>query len=399
MARFSISASTLLAVSMTRSNTPVLTQVALGDGKTTTGEGSATQREFVEVSQNIGPGADPTSQLLLKRELEGDTRKFRPRVTKDYITAGVNLVEFERVLLEAKEVTVQAMKAPPAESKVNSKLRASSGTAAVAEDIFNELKRAQGGGYRTEDISRYQVTLRRLPAGEAPAWTGEVTGASQFHALNQVDVLIGGKSLFVFDKQNRLLAQATLAFNVADHFGFGFGGAESDAPCLESGNLLFVFDQGVLMALELPSGTIKWRLPTVGVTRVIPDGRGSIYVNTTSASADSIKYSEQISMSDKARPLVLKVNADTGKILWQVESRGGVAHCENKMLFTREAREGSLSLGQTTEHFRIYRLQPGSGKDVFEYYHKGFPQSADFRKTRIALSFDHEVKVLKFMAL
>ena len=77
---------------------------------------------------------------------------------------GGKLVQFSVRLLESKIIEVQAMKAPPKKSALEGDVNASS-TAAVANEIFNEIQRDRGGDVVTEDVSRYQVTLRLPPGG------------------------------------------------------------------------------------------------------------------------------------------------------------------------------------------------------------------------------------------
>src|SRR5262249_16007905 len=113
------------------------------------------------------------------------------------IPAGRNVVEFSVKLIEEKSERRQAMKAPP-------KLYALYGpitqpaTAAIANETLNEMQRERTEGVEIVDVSRYQITLRRLPAEDAPDWTGEVIGPAQFFALETVDLLVAGTTLLVF---------------------------------------------------------------------------------------------------------------------------------------------------------------------------------------------------------
>jgi len=59
-----------------------------------------------------------------------------------------------------------------------------------------------------EDVSRYQVTLRRPGIKEAAEWTNEVAGPPDFFPLQTVDVLAAGKSIWVFDKANKSYGRA-----------------------------------------------------------------------------------------------------------------------------------------------------------------------------------------------
>ena len=68
-------------------------------------------------------------------------------------------VELVARMLESRIVTREAMK-PAGPSVLNGNLNASQ-TAAVANETLNEMQRNRGGDTVQEDLSRYQVTLRR----------------------------------------------------------------------------------------------------------------------------------------------------------------------------------------------------------------------------------------------
>src|SRR5262249_9522360 len=157
------------------------------------------------------------------------------------------------------------------------------------------------------DMSRYQVTIRK--PGSEDSWTGEVIGPPTLYPLQTVNVLAANKMIRVLDKSNKQLWQAPLTYNVEGRLSleeenatYGLG------PCVEHKNMLYVFDQGLLTAFDMKTGQPRWRLPSVGITGIFFDDRDMIYVNTTTASPDSIKYSRQIDVSSKVDSLVLKVD-------------------------------------------------------------------------------------------
>src|SRR6185295_12784101 len=122
----------------------------------------------------------------------------------------------------------------------------------------------------------------------------------------------------VLDKENKKLWQSTLNYNIAD----GLSTLEESSatygqgPCVERTDTLYVFDQGVLTAFELKTGNARWRLPSVGISGLFFDDRGMMYVNSTTGSPESIKFSHQININQKSVSVVLKVNPASGKILW-----------------------------------------------------------------------------------
>lgn len=326
------------------------------------------------------------------------------------LPAGNGFVQFSVKLLESKIVERQAMKAPPKKSALDGEVNAAA-TTAIANEILNEMQRERTGGVVRDDASRYQVTLRH-PGAKAPAeWTGEVIGPPELFPLETVDVLVAGKSVLVFDKTSRKLWESKLNFNVTSGFRAGPSGADPPfglGPCLERRDTLYVFDQGVLTAFELTSGNARWRLPSVGIAGLFFDDKGLAYVNTTTASPESIKYSRQIDISEKTRNVVLKIDPATGKTLWTAEQQGMVSYVSGKFVYTIETYEGdddddnpmAMKSGfETPPHIRIKRLDPGNGRVLWEHYQRRSPLDVQFEKTTIQLLFKKELQVLKFFSL
>jgi hypothetical protein len=121
-----------------------------------------------------------------------------------------------------------------------------------------------------------------------------------------VDVVAAGQAISVFNKINRKLWDAKLTYSVASRY------SEEQAPCLETKDALYFADLGILARYDLATGTVRWRLNSVGISRIQADERGKLYINTTTAGPESIKYSEQINIHDKIHPVILKVDPETG---------------------------------------------------------------------------------------
>ena len=128
----------------------------------------------------------------------------------------------------------------------------------------------------SEDQSRYQVILHRPDSTDTPDWTGEVIGPPRLFPLKTVNVLAGGRSIIVFDKSNKKLWEASFTYPIGPGYQ-GFNEEDSPfgaGPCVEHGNVLYVFDQAVLSAFDLTTGNVRWRLPSVGVVGLFFDDRG-----------------------------------------------------------------------------------------------------------------------------
>lgn len=317
-------------------------------------------------------------------------------------------VEFSVRLLERRMVTRTAMKAPPKKSALDGNVNVTQ-TAAVANEILNEIQRSRGGDTVTEDESRYKVVVRLPDTKGAADWSGEVIGPPALHPLKTVNVVTAGKTIIVLDKTNKKLWQCTLSYNLPTgpaateagdvHFGEG--------PCVERDGSLYVFDQAVLTAFDLVSGNACWRIPSVGVAGLFFDDKGMMYVNTTTASPDSIKYSRQIDVTQKTSAEVMKIDPKTGKTLWTAQPGGFISYVSGKYIYLvnsyqadDEAEPNPYGVEfENPSHVMIERLDPGDGHVMWQHYQKRAPLDVRFDGNRIQIVFKKEVQVLKFLSL
>ena len=327
---------------------------------------------------------------------------FMPENEFSLIPAKDGFVEFSTKMLEHRIEQRNAMKAAPAKSALEGNVSAGK-SLEIANEFLNEMQRERGGSTVQEDVSRYQVTLRRPDTQET--WTGEVIGPSKVFPLDTVNVLTANKLVMVFDKHNKKLWQSSLNYNVVrgldalDEESATYG----QGPCVERKGALYVFDEGVLTAFDLGTGNVRWRLPSVGIAGLFFDEDGNIYMNTTTASPDSIKYSRQIDISDKVRSVVMKVDSRNGKVLWSVEPGGLVNHVYGKVILVAQSyapldedNDGPAAGFATPAHLRIRRISARNGHEVWEYFQQRAPLDIGFEKNIIRLVFKKEVQVLRF---
>jgi hypothetical protein len=251
-----------------------------------------------------------------------------------------------------------------------------------------------------EDVSRYQVTLRRWPAGAAPDWTGEVIGPPLFFALKTKDVLVAGNSIHVFDKNNKKLWTAHLTYTIPPHYSDDFA-TEAEPPCVESGDNLYVFDRGMLTSFSAATGEVHWRLTSVGISQVQPDGEGRLYVTSTTASPDDIQFSQQFNVSSKANPVILKVDSATGRVLCRNEGFGAKCFLSGKFVYaSRAAANPLITPGEyPVLYFDLYRLSPDDGHAIWDYQQSRHPVQTEVQGNTILLHFRGELQVLKFLSL
>ena len=361
------------------------------------------QRLLAEMRDQQEPGGAALLSRAALRALEDEPARL--------IVTPSGVVQLSSRLLETKIVQRKAMKDPPKKSALDGPVNQAA-TAAIANELLNDISRERGGDVVEENLSRYQVTLRRSGAKEADEWIGEVTGSPNFIPLQTVDAVTGGKTAIVLDKGMKKLWEARFNFDVPGGSGRSPDSESTstgEGPCAERGDTLYVYDGGVLTAFDLASGTVRWRLPSVGTTGLFFDDQGMIYVNTTSATPDNLKYSNQIDVTEKIHPVVLKVEPKTGKTLWRANNDGAVSYVSGKLVYTAESYHGDDDdadglLGVETvfhipPHIRIRRLDAGNGRVLWQHYQKRFPLDVRFDKNSIHLLFKKEVLVLKFILL
>jgi hypothetical protein len=331
---------------------------------------------------------------------------FRTILTKDgYVRLAVKMTEehhTERV----------AMKPKPASGKsvLDGNVTASR-SLELANEMLNEMQRDAGGATVQEDESKYRVTFKR--ADDPNPWTGEVIGRPQLFPLNTVDVLSSNKKIMVFDKTHKKLWEAALTYNVE---GRGMlGGLDDDeedtkgeGPCVERKGVLYVADAGVLTAFDLATGNVRWRVPTVGVSGMFFDDKDGMYVNTTTATPEMLKYNREIDVSRKNAGIVMKIDAKSGKALWAAQPGGRVVYVSGKFVYTLESYSPyeddettfEAKTGFETPPFlRVKRLNPKSGRQMWEYSRSKAPYDIEFDKNSIRLVLKNEVTLLKFFTL
>jgi len=325
-----------------------------------------------------------------------------------FLPAGNGQLQVRIKLLEKNIVARAASKGPPKKSALDGNVNQAS-TAAVENEILNEMRHNSGDDIVYENQSRYQIVLHRLDVTNAPDWKSEMIGPPSVYPLDTVNVVAANKTVFVFDKLNKLLWAVTNTFNMAgDHAAldpanapFGLG------PVTERNGTLYVADQGVLTAFELSSGNARWRIPTVGVMGIFFDDAGMLYVNSTTANPDSITYSKQVDVTRRTEPVVMKIDPATGKTLWSVQPHGFVSYISGKFLYVVQMSEGGSLPGtlgavagsayETHSTFGLRRLNPKNGVVLWEYFQQRFPIDVKFDRNTIQVVFPKEVQVLRYL--
>lgn len=395
----------LLAIADTEGTQKTLSRVNLADGKVTSETWIDRNAPPPGRATNLpnAPERIPTAMSGAFGSDDSDNQAPPTADRQEILTAGANIVTFDVKMKDVNFTLIEAMKPTKSSESVLESGVSAANSMGKAEDLLNEISREGGAGHRFVDWSRYRVSLRRQLPMDGPEWNGEVTGPPAFFPLQTVDVLFAGTNVYVFNKRNVKLWESKLSFPIIEALGLGRRGV---TPCFEAGGLLYCFDQGTLTAFELASGKVRWRFTSVGITSVVRDDKGMLYVCSTTASPESIQYQNQIELNDRAEPLLLKVHPATGKVIWQVAGIGTKCYFSNGYLYaTREANSifetasAALSRRPTISYFQLFRVKPSNGKKLWETMRPNPPNFVEVQENRILLQYGNGVEVLKFFSL
>jgi outer membrane protein assembly factor BamB len=403
---FTPNAANIMVVSSTTETQCVAMDIDLATGEVARRTIEVPHAQQHAMPDELPPNVQPTAGVLLSQALE--EQKFNKpldAVSSEFFSAGQNLIELRVTLVKPNVTWVKSIK-PKGPSLVNGELSTATSTARVAEEVFNDIKRDQTGGVKSIDESTYQVRVRRWLSDQPVEWKAEVTGVPRFFSLSNVDLVVAGKGLTVLDKKNTKLFDAQLSYPIGEQFSFDEG--EHAAPAVERDDTLYFYDQAVLTAFSLPGGEVKWRLTSVGISRAQFDEAGAIYLNTTAGTPEDIQYSDQIKLESTA-PVIMKVDAHSGKILWQTQNLGQEIFLSGKYVYSSSAQAGGIALAnglaealntprpERVVHYHIYRLDGGSGRLLWRFYRDQEPEEQLFQKNWIVLRFGNDLQVYKYL--
>ena len=317
----------------------------------------------------------------------------------DFLEAGENVLEFRPRLLQAKWVDRAALKQKKNASSIldSATLSADQGTEA-AEEMLNENQRDATGGVEHVNVSSYEVVLQRHFSSESiPAWRGQVVGVPEMFCLKTVDVLAAGTNLYVFDKQNKLLWESKSAYPLCP------GDDEGNPTLVESGDALYVADLGNLTKFDLKSGTVRWRYNAVRVSQIKVDGALGLYVVSSTASSESLTYSQEIQLKKKVHTLMQRVNSITGTAMWKQEASGDHVFISGKYVYASRINWVTVELeleNGPQPHYYTTLLDPKTGLPIWTYHR------ANQRGAKVEVSdrwvmqqFGDRVVVLNFFSL
>ena len=344
------------------------------------------------------PPRAPTTATPVATAIDDEDGPIFSSRRSSFLPSGEGAVQLTARLLQSRMVATSLRDSGP--SLIDSdNLTAGDSVAAVGQFIRGSAETIQ------KDESRYAVTVRRLCAASAPDWTGEVTGAPVLFPLKTVDVLVAGTNVTVLNHNNQKQWEARLTYPLLPIFINDPDESSTSGPVLEMAGRLLLSDLGMLTAFDLRTGQAAWRLPAVQISEIQADEAGRLYVVATTAGPESI-WVKNLSSTPMVDTLLMKVDAATGRVLWQCGRLAGHSMISGGYLYSTRRQVSSVGMlaaamnGEPeTVHFRIWRLNPKSGEMIWEYYQPRPPIHSEALNRRLLLCYPNEIQVVKYFSL
>jgi hypothetical protein len=396
---YRLSESHLLAVSRNETNdSKLLTRISFADGQmqsVATPASSGARRLIATVRPMKGLANTSLKNYKPEDEEFTEYNSISYGRDPDFVFTSPNVAHVTRQLVEERIQVQSSAKKKSGPLIIDSgNARASQGIAA-AEEYFN-----QNAPDEKIDQSLYQVTVDRYFGG-GPQWTGQIAGRPHFYSQKTVDLLVGGTTLIVLNKNNQKLWEAKLTYPVSPDLSDN----DENGPALEVSNRLLFYDQGVLTAFDLKKGDVQWRVNAVFISSLTLDGTGNVYLSATTAGPENIRYTQQARFNDKVYPMIFKVELKSGKVLWQSPRTGSNCQVSGDYVYTSDSQISGLDMmksamggdGGTPVHWRLHRLNPSSGSEKWEWYRKGAPEAVRVREKQILLHFKNGLRLLRYL--
>jgi outer membrane protein assembly factor BamB len=268
-------------------------------------------------------------------------------------------------------------------------LRAMDSDSAAAEFLRNNTE------HDDENLSTYEVTVKWFLTGGS--WTGQIGGEPVMIPLRTLDVLVGGKQIIAFSKTGAKLWQASMGFTLRPgRFG------DAGGPAIEDSGRVYLWDRGTLNAFDAKKGDALWRLPSVGISRVVV-APGALYVTSTTAGVEQASISDLLG-AQGVMPAMLGVDPASGRARWQNTYMGETAVPSGPYLLAWHTRASKLeemsaamNQSESSPKLNLYRINPGNGKDVWRWNKGRKIVSVSARDNFVVIHKRDEVEVLKFL--
>lgn len=342
----------------------------------------------------------------LFEQTEGSYSVLTP-AARSIVTGGGSLAIAD-VRLVTQKIEKRNVIKPGADkaAEENTKLNAGGGTEealAIMAVMEQDKLRMSGRAVEQIDASTYDVSIRRPFAPTAAPWKGQFTGHVQCFYTRNFTLVTASTKLVALNANNEKAWEASLTAPAVIGEDSQWD-SQPAPPCFEAAGRLYFFDRAALNAFDAATGAALWRVPSVGIRKVVTDANGDLYVHSANLPTDSLQFISE--RSKMVNPVLFKVAAKTGAIEWSqdkyedVWAEGGdlyalrigknAADIENQVFAPGTAPEARV---------KIFKLTRGAGKPRWEWFQTKMPHDVvTFGKT-LAIRFRDEVQIVHSTAL
>ncbi len=349
----------------------------------------------------------PRRGLVSAREAEGGNHLNILSRRVEFTGAGGSLALVDIRLLERKSRTQDLIK-PGADKALaaaaeNATAHSTDELLAISNLLASDAARLNGETTRDVDESTYEITVRRPFESAVPPLVEKLQGNVRTLSTPSLDLLTAGTMLVALDHTNKKLWEATLGAPLPVRSDAG-AGMEESPPMLEKGGKLYFADGAFLSAFQAASGQVLWRLPNVGIRKIEIDGDGYLYVATDNLSVDALTYSVT-EHTDPATASVMKIDAATGKVLWNAQkfqdvwASGKDVYAFREIINPNDATNRVFDAHSVPEaRTKIYKLSRSSGQPIWDWYEPRRPRHVLAYQKSVALLFPSELQVIHSIA-
>ncbi len=369
--------------------------------------------ETIRYVTKIAPGGNAQSSYIqvapdapLFEETEGSYSVLTPSA-RTIVTGGASLAIADVRLVERKIDKQDAIK-PGAEkaAEENTRLSGGGGTGealAIMAVMEQDKLRMSGRAVEQIDASTYDVSIKRPFAPATPPWKGQFAGHVQCFYTQNFTLVTAGTKLVALNANNEKAWEASLTAPavIGDDAQWD---SQPAPPCFESAGRVYFFDRAALNAFDAATGAALWRVPSVGIRKVVTDADGDLYVHSANLPLDSLQYLSE--RSKMVNPVLLKVSAKTGAIEWSQEKYEDVWAAGSDLYALRIGRNAAdlenqvFAPGSSPEaRVKIFKITRGGGKPRWEWFQTKMPHDLVAIGKTLAIRFRDEVQIVHSTAL
>lgn len=359
-------------------------------------------RQITRVAQGAAPVSLHVPAAKIDDFMEGSGGESAARIQAARTEFFGPLIRADIKLVEKKVNERSAIK-PGSDKALVDTINSSAGNSsdeiqALSQLIANDGRRLAGETKQYSDESTYELTLRRPLDAAIPEWKGTVTGHVEVISATNHDFVVAGTKLLVFNRSGQKAWEATLGARLPMATD-----DENVENFIETADRIYFADGAFLTAFEAASGTVLWRVPSIGIRKLQLDQDGKVYVHSLNLPTESLTYA--IDDSKELNPITMKIEPTDGKIAWQVEKFEDLWVSGNDVYVIRQSRNPSDIEEQVFDpgkvrgsNVKLYKLSRSNGSPIWEWYQQRVPEFVHADRKTVGLLYHDELQVLHSIA-